>query len=256
MSRCRSLFLVGTDTGVGKTTIAQGLLHLAQRRRLNLAPFKPVESGLDSSETSDALLLLRASARPELTVADVSPYALARPLAPALAARLESRVIPEHRLVRRATQLLQSSSALIVEAAGGLLSPHGAHGTPATLAQTLVKHIAIDILLVSANRLGAINQCALASLALERFALPCAGIVLVNLAPGRTVAQIHNATEIAAATNLPVLGELRFLVTSTGNEAADLPAHLDTLADALSEDVDLRSLLSGALLPVGLGQSP
>lgn len=249
MSTIRSLFLVGTDTGVGKTTLGEGLLRLAQRRRLRIMPFKPAESGtvLDDP-SSDAARLLRASAHSGLTLPEIAPYRLAQPLAPGLAARLESRVIPEHRLLRQANRLLASNSALLIEAAGGLLSPYGANRTPASLARLLSTQIAMDILLVSPNRLGAINQCALASLALKSFALRCVGIVLVNLAPGLTVAQRFNGNEIAAATDLPVLGELPFLpFFPLFPSLAPSPTPIDTIADALSADVDLGPLFSGAL---------
>jgi dethiobiotin synthetase len=241
MSAVRSLFLVGTDTGIGKTTIAEGLLRLAARRRLRITPFKPTESGIDQDPgASDAARLLRASERQDLPLSSIAPYRLVRPLAPGLAARLESRVIPEHRLVRHARRLLDSSAALIIETAGGLLSPYGAGQTPASLARAMSVHIDIDVLLVSANRLGAINQCALACVALERHAIPCAGIVLVDLAPGETTAQKFNPGEIAAATSSPVLGQLRFLTL--------LPPSADQIADALLQDVDVASLFSGALI--------
>ena len=235
----RTLFLLGTDTGVGKTTLAAGLLTLACQLGVPLAPFKPIESGtLPGSSDSDGDRLLRASGLQDLSPADVTPYRLARPLAPGLAARLESRVVSPPALLAAAMRLLDRYPALVVESAGGLLSPHGRHGTPTSLARDLAHLVALDTLVVTPNRLGAINQTALAQLAIERFRLPCAGVVLVDLDPEPDPARDFNPSEIAAATGLPVLGRLPYLGRSSSPAQA---------AAAIRQHIDLAPLCSGAL---------
>jgi len=241
----RSLVLLGTDTGVGKTTLAIGLLRVAANRGLRLAPFKPVESGTPPSPSpsdpdSDARCLREASLLPHLDLDDVSPYRLSRPLAPNLAARLEGRVISTNHILSRAARLLEHYPALLIEPAGGLLSPYSRSGTPASLARSLRRHFPLDILLVTPNRLGAINQSALAHLALEHFELPCVGVVLVDLTGRPDPSKESNAPEIAEATGLPVLGQLPFLG----------PHHISpsTSAAAVRENIDVGPLLSGALL--------
>ena len=41
----RTVFVTGTDTGVGKTTVSVGLLGAWRRRGLRLAVLKPAETG-------------------------------------------------------------------------------------------------------------------------------------------------------------------------------------------------------------------
>ncbi|MBF6622520.1 MAG: AAA family ATPase, partial [Pseudomonas stutzeri] len=57
-----AFFVTGTDTEVGKTTIAAGLLHAARRAGLSTAAAKPVASGCEMTagglRNSDALALL------------------------------------------------------------------------------------------------------------------------------------------------------------------------------------------------------
>ena len=53
----RGLFVTGTDTGVGKTTIAVALLRYARRQGMTPIPFKPVETGCQP-EALDALCSL------------------------------------------------------------------------------------------------------------------------------------------------------------------------------------------------------
>jgi dethiobiotin synthetase len=243
----RSLVLLGTDTGVGKTTLAVGLLRLAANRGLRLAPFKPVESGTAPPPSppdpgSDAARLREASLLPELELdlTDISPYRLLRPLSPNLAARLEGRVLSTNHIIAHAARLLERHPALLVEPAGGLLSPYSRSGTPASLARSLGQRFPLDVMLVTPNRLGAINQSALAHLALQHFDLPCVGVVLVDLTGQPDPSKESNAAEIAAATGLPVLGQLPFLGLH--------PISPQISAAAVAANIDLCPLLSGALL--------
>jgi dethiobiotin synthetase len=261
----RSLVLLGTDTGVGKTTLAVGLLRLAADRGLRLAPFKPVESGTPptpspSDADSDGSRLRDASRLPELDLGDVTPYRLSRPISPNLAARLEGRVVSTSYILSRAARLLERYPALLIEPAGGLLSPYSRSGTPASLARTLGQRFPLDILLVTPNRLGAINQSALASLALQHFGLPCVGVVLVDITGQPDPSKDSNASEIAAATGLPVLGHLPFISPMTSPMVppmvlpalpptlAPSPISAHTIAGVVRANIDLGPLLSGALV--------
>jgi dethiobiotin synthetase len=205
-------------------------------------PPSPADPASDAARLREASLL----PEPELDLTDVSPYRLLRPLSPNLAARLEGRVLSTNYIISQAARLLERYPALLVEPAGGLLSPYSRSGTPASLARSLRQRFPLDILLVTPNRLGAINQSALAHLALEHFALPCVGVVLVDLTGQPDPSKESNAAEIAAATGLPVLGQLPFLRTLGAPEAH--PISPATSAAAVAANIDLGPLLSGALL--------
>jgi len=227
--------VVGTDTGVGKTTVACGLLRLARRGGFRLIPFKPVETGCDPFP-ADAERLRRAADVPELTTSDVCPVALVEPVAPSVAARLEARAILLDDLVEQGTRLLARGDALLVEGAGGLLTPYGPRVTVATLAERL----GLDVLIVAANRLGTINHTALTYAEVTRRRLRCAGIVLVDVSPTGGPDRASNADEIAALTERTPLGTLRFCPSLDP----------DAIADAVARDVDLRGLFDGRLDPL------
>ncbi|HCS42267.1 MAG TPA: dethiobiotin synthase, partial [Pseudomonas sp.] len=67
-------FITGTDTDVGKTTVAAGLLHAARSTGLSTAAGKPVASGCDVTpkglRNADALALMAQCSVP-LTYAQV-----------------------------------------------------------------------------------------------------------------------------------------------------------------------------------------
>jgi len=95
----------------------------------------------------------------------------------------------------------------------------------------------LDVLLVSANRLGTINQTLLALEALDHRKLHCAGIVLVNVAATEGPDARTNATEIQSMSGRKPLGVLRFVSELT-------PQALGCAARA---DLDLSTILGGTL---------
>ena len=76
------LFIVGTDTGVGKTVVAAALLHYLRSLGVDVAGFKPVESG----GREDSLLLQKAAGGKD-PIELVNPYSFKHPISPHQAAR-------------------------------------------------------------------------------------------------------------------------------------------------------------------------
>jgi len=247
----RGLLLLGTDTGVGKTTVGRGLLQLAHQRGLALVPFKPAETGC-TPDPADARDLLQAASFCDchnahgaaahhadlsrvraLTADDICPYRFPEPITPSAAARAAGVVIDPARIRATAHRLAASGDALLVEGAGGVLSPYGPDFTGATLAEQL----ALEVLLVAANRLGTINHTALAVAELRRRALPLRGIVLVDVTAQGGPDRADNAREIAALTGVRPLGVLGY---------TPVPAPL-ALASRVAADLDLRGLFDGRL---------
>jgi dethiobiotin synthetase len=225
----RGLLLAGTDTGVGKTTLARGLLRVARERNQRLVPFKPVETGCNGNLPGDASHLLEAASLPGLALEEVCPYAFAAPVAPSIAARLETRSIDIDDVILRAAGLSRRGDALLVETAGGLLTPWA----PGFTAADLAARLALPVLIVAANRLGVINHAALVAAECRRRHLPCIGFVLVNVASTSTPDGPYNATEIASHTGMPILGTLRHI--------PDLQTEL--IAKQVAIDLDLTVLL-------------
>ena len=236
MSRS-GLCLLGTDTGVGKTTLGMGLLRLAKRNGVRLLPYKPVETGCTSSPT-DVDRLVHAAADPLHPAAQAGTYQFEEPIAPSIAARRTGQRIDLDVVIRRATELVAAGASPLVETAGGVLTPYGPRLTSSSLVETLVEHFAFDVLLVTANRLGTINQTALALAHLAGTRCRAAGVVLVDVDGVSTPDRPFNADEIQAMTGARILGTLRHCATASP----------DAIADAVAADIDLRSVLDGALV--------
>jgi dethiobiotin synthetase len=181
---CRGLFVVGTDTGVGKTYVAARIARALARQGVRVGVYKPAASGCRKVGrqivSDDAVALWEAAGRPGALKA-VCPQRFLAPLAPHLAAKEERREI-DPRLLRRGIEYWRRTSELvIVEGAGGLMSPVGDHEYVADLAADF----GYPLIVVAPNRIGAINGTLLTLIAAAARPqpLPIAGIVLNDILP-------------------------------------------------------------------------
>jgi dethiobiotin synthetase len=211
------LFVTGTDTGVGKTVVAAGLLRLLARAGRRPVPWKPVETGCRPGTPADALLLREASRRSDISMDDVCTLTFSAPVAPAAAAAALGITLRPGIFTAAARRLRRLGDVFIVEGAGGLLSPYGRRFTCADLAHTL----ALPILLIARNALGTINHTALAVAELRRRGLPLAGYILVTTEPARNLSRQRNAELIAALTGLHPLAILPHLPRPSADRVAD-----------------------------------
>jgi dethiobiotin synthetase len=224
-SRIRRLFFTGTDTDVGKTYVAalaaSELLHLGR----NVAVYKPVASGCDPATdgsgqrtSGDAMRLWEASGK-RGNLHDVCPQRFLAPLAPQSAAIAEGRTVDETLLVEGLDAVTVQADIVVIEGAGGLLSP---------LSQTLLNSdvaakMDAELIIVAANRLGVIHQVLATVLAAKALRLPVLGIVLNCISEDADGSVLSNAQTIATFTKVPILAEIKFGDTKTGIDWSALP---------------------------------
>jgi dethiobiotin synthetase len=190
------LFVTGTDTGVGKTVLSAGLLRLLVRAGRHPVPFKPVETGCRRGVPADARALRDAANRNDISLHLVCPLTFSAPVAPAAATASAGRPIRRADLLAAFRRLRPLGDCLVVEGAGGLLSPYAARLTAADLARLF----RLPLLLVARNALGTINHTALAIAEIQRRALPFAGYILVTTQRDPNLARQRNAELIEQLT--------------------------------------------------------
>ena len=200
------LFIVGCDTGVGKTHV--GCLLLQWLRELGLSPgvYKPAESGFDERqpEGSDAYRLWQAAGRP-LTWQQVCPQRFFAPLAPDQAALREDRMIDSGQLRQGLKVWKTYSEFVIVEGAGGILSPMSKDEVVLDLAIEL----GYPVVLVVDDSIGAINRALLSLNVAGRYrgGVPLAGWVLNQTSSEEDESRLSNAQEIQKRTDVPLLAK-------------------------------------------------
>jgi len=152
LAQLNGYFVTGTDTNVGKTEIACALAYNFSKTSL-VSVRKPVESGC---KLNNGVLITHDSAQLQLAagcIEDIDTICLYKfePSISAESAALEAGV---DILLNDLVVACQSDNMVIVEGAGGWLSPIGKDITNADLAEKLN----LPIVLVVADKLGCVNH--------------------------------------------------------------------------------------------------
>ncbi|MDE2148553.1 MAG: dethiobiotin synthase [Gammaproteobacteria bacterium] len=174
----QTLFVTGTDTGVGKTRVALALLRALRTAGIDAVGFKPVASGARRTpaglRNADAMALWRAGPQP-LAYRRVNPCCFAPPIAPHLAAREARRRLSAAQLDRAHDWLARRHAVVVVEGAGGWHVPLDGRER---LSDWVLRR-GWPVLLVVGLRLGCLNH---AMLSAEAIGAPLSGWV-ANLLP-------------------------------------------------------------------------
>jgi dethiobiotin synthetase len=210
MQQARGLFITGTDTDVGKTYVAALIARALRAAGHRVGVYKPAASGCrrdgDTLVSDDAVALWEAAGQPG-TLEHVCPQCFAAPLAPHLAAAAEGKRLDAD-LLRQGLRYWQSQAEIVlVEGAGGLMSPLGEEEYVADLAYDF----GYPLIVVSPNVLGTINQTlqTLITAAVFREGLRVAGVVLNHpRPPADDLSTASNRAELAARCVPPLLAEV------------------------------------------------
>lgn len=191
-------FVTGTDTGVGKTLVAEALLAALAAAGRRAVGMKPVASGCEvvgGALRSDDAMRLAAAGILKVSYDFINPFAYAPPVAPHLAARAEDRPIDLDLIERRYRALARDAEAVVVEGIGGWRVPVDDTRTMADLARRL----GLPVLLVVGVRLGCLNHALLTAEAVVRDGCRLAGWVANRVDPAMVWVE---ATEDALAARL------------------------------------------------------
>ncbi len=202
----KTIFVTGTDTGVGKTTVTSAMVaFLSLRKKLNVGVMKPFESGLSKGDKDllpwDAICLREASgSADDLNL--ISPYTFEAPLAPEVAAQLENVTI-DLDVVDRIYRTIQSAHDLVViEGAGGVMVPIRKN----FFYVDLIQRWNAPTLIVSRLGLGTINHTLLTVHLLKERGASILGVILNNTGGLSDVAARTNPDVLKEYLDVPVFG--------------------------------------------------
>lgn len=202
----RGWFITGTDTGVGKTFVAEALLRGLQRAGQTAVGMKPVASGCRATERgvrSDDAERLQAASSVACAYADINPYPLADPVAPHLAARAMGITIDIADIHACFARLGARAQWVVVEGIGGWRVPIDRRRTMAAVAASL----GLPVILVVGLRLGCLNHALLTAAAISADGARLAGWIGNPVPPPvpRTAELIEALTERLPAPLLTVM---------------------------------------------------
>jgi dethiobiotin synthetase len=209
----RRVFLVGTDTDCGKTTVACALLRAGRAEGVRMLPFKPAASGAVDA-TGDPERLIAAAAIEGLTAAEICPLRYPRAVATGLAADGVEGFLARRdggEMARACARLCEleerfAPELTLIEGAGGLWVPMpGGSWLPAWISA-----LRAEVVVVGRLGLGTINHCLLSFAGLRALGIEPRGFVLAQTRAEGDPSMADNERVIAASSGVPCLGVLGF----------------------------------------------
>jgi dethiobiotin synthetase len=207
------IFVVGTDTGVGKTRVAAAIARCLIHAGRRVAVLKLVATGAvregESWRSDDADHMIEAIGG-GVGRERVCPLVFEEPLAPVVAARLSGATLQFEEIERAVGRCLTwwagRAEVMVAEGVGGLLTPLAERTTVADLALLLD----YPLVIVARRGLGTLNHTLLTVEAAQRRGLRLAGVVLNGAEPtSAPLAEATNRDELARRLDgVSILAEL------------------------------------------------
>lgn len=223
-SNLKSVFVTGTDTEVGKTIITGLLARYIAENGFKVITQKWIQTGSSGfADDIDTHLKLMKLARADIKdcLPLVCPYVFKYPSSPHLAAKLEKRKISQTKIKKSFLALSKRFDCVIVEGIGGALVPFNEKN----LVIDIAAELKLPALIVTDNKLGAVNHTLLTIEAIKKRKMNISPIVFNNTKPvADNIITEDNPRIIARQSGEKISGCLPF-VTDTGllyEEFADI----------------------------------
>ena len=205
-----NFLITGTGSRVGKSTVGCALGFAFRARGLRIGVMKPAEVGCADHngqlEASDTRALALAAGC-DLPVELMCPYRYQSAISPPAAAEVDSLPRPElGRISDCFDRIAAASDLVLVESTGGLAEPITWRSDFADLAAALD----LEVIVVIANRPGAINSALLTLRYAASKGLRVAGWILNDLEPTLRPEDPTTVKTLSRLTDTSCLGTMRF----------------------------------------------
>ncbi len=202
----KAIFITGTDTEVGKTSVSTALLNGFKQQGLTTACMKPIASGCDKNkngewQNDDALALQKASSISQ-SYDQVNPIKFLPPIAPHLAAEEVNQKLTTNSLKKIIQEnLVPAADIQLIEGAGGWLVPLNYQETMADV----IISLKIPVICVVGIRLGCINHSLLSCDKIRQSGVPFIGWI-ANCLTEPTAVDKKNISTLEKMIPEPCLG--------------------------------------------------
>jgi len=208
--KIENLFVVGTDTGVGKTVLALLMMQFFIARGCNPFYLKPVQTGCrDANDTdSDARFIYQhVESLKGKDPAESVIFCFKNPKAPLLAASDEGRSIDLTKIGSVVSRKAKAHAPLILEGAGGVLVPV----VEKKLVVDIIKLVNGTPVIAARAGLGTINHTLLTVEAIEKRGIKPLGIIFIDAGEKETPPEMikENKSAIEETSGIKVAGVVR-----------------------------------------------
>ena len=226
----KSLFIVGTDTDVGKTYITAGLAITLRKRGIDIGVMKPFAAGAAQKKgyKSEDIEILSHAAQTNDPENLVNPQFFPIPASPYTAWK-KLKIKPKIPMILSSFKKLSNiHEMMLVEGMGGILTPI----LKDYYITNLIKDMRIPTIIVTRSKVGTINHTLMTVKMCEKYKIPIKGIIINNFDDdGYPINQLKSNLE--DLTGVKVLGSIPFI-----NDMSDT-----SLYRIFEKNIDMKLLL-------------
>lgn len=210
----KGLFITGTDTEIGKTTVATSLASFLRRIGTDVGVMKPFAAGTKVFSTKyrskDSALLANA-AQVNDPDKQINPFFYSIPTAPFTAAKIKLQNEPNLAVALRIYQKLDARhDFMIVEGIGGIM-------VPLTKNEYLVhfaKLLDLPTIIVAGHKIGTINHTLLTVKVCKDFGLNLVGIIINGMSAEESLLKRETVNTIRELSKVRIISVIPFMEKS------------------------------------------
>lgn len=204
----KGIFVIGTDTDVGKTFVTGGFVYKLRESGYNAVAFKPIQSGGILGENDN---LIPPDIKYVKEVCDIknsyyemNTYCLKEEVSPHLAVKIENLDISKEKIINQYNNLISKYDYVVVEGAGGIVVPLI---EDKYFVYDLIKDLNLDVVIVASAGVGTINHTVLTNEFLKQNNIKSKGIIINGY--NDKFYEKDNIQMIEKLTNLKVIQTIR-----------------------------------------------
>ncbi|MBU3128816.1 dethiobiotin synthase [Clostridium sp. FP2] len=206
----KGIFIVGTDTDVGKTVVTAGIIHVLRSNGYNATYFKAALSGAikvgNELIPGDALVACDVSNLEEDYV-NITPYVYKNAVSPHLAAKLENKSIEIDVIREKYDYLKKKYDYIIAEGSGGIICPLIDDERGLYTLENLIVDLNMSVIIVARAGVGTINHTVLTVKYIESLGIKIKGIIINNYI--ENVICNDNINMIEKLTKVTIIGKFK-----------------------------------------------
>lgn len=224
----KGVFVVGTDTDVGKTIVTAALMHILRSNGYKATYFKAALSG--AVEISDKLIpgdtkLVSEVSNLKESYENTTPYVYETAVSPHLAAKLENKPIHLDVVKEKYSYLKENYDYIIAEGSGGIICPLIDDERGVYLLENLIKDLNMSVIIVARAELGTINHTVLTVKYIESLGIKIKGIIINNYK--NSFLCDDNINLIKKLTKLPIIGKFENIEGLNDNSIEEIRINAD-----------------------------
>jgi dethiobiotin synthetase len=224
----RGIFVTGTGTGVGKTTVTAGLAWALRKKKVNVGVMKPFATAnrifSKQYRSHDTAIIAQAAGIKDHD-SELNPFFYSVAASPFLASQLMHQPAAN---LEKALRLLQNLSKkhdiMIVEGIGGIMVPL----TENQFVANFVKSTGLPVIIVTTPVIGTLNHTILTVMACKEFGINIVGIIVNKMQKRPSFAEQKAPEMIERLTGIRVLATLGY---SKGTKNAVIGKMLEKAID-------------------------